>query len=120
MDQDNPKPATESFESALEDEKNKQFVLKLYVAGSSSRSLTAISNIRQFCEEHLQNHYRLEVIDIYQQPQSVRENQIVAAPTLIKSLPPPLRRMIGDFSKEERIFMGLDLSTDSDQEKPST
>jgi circadian clock protein KaiB len=116
MDQENKKSeTTETYESALSAAKDQQFILKLYVAGSTSRSLAAIANIRQFCETHLQNRYRLDVVDIYQQPSAVRENQIVAAPTLIKQLPAPLRRMIGDFSKEERIFVGLDLSDGGDR-----
>ena len=107
------------YEAALDASKNNNFILKLYVAGSTSRSLAAITNIRNFCEDHLQNRYRLEVIDIYQQPASARENQVVAAPTLVKLLPPPLRRMIGDFSNEERILVGLDLTSDK-TDKPSS
>jgi circadian clock protein KaiB len=73
------------------------------------RSARAVENIRAFCEKHLAGHYELQVIDIYQQPELARTEQLVAAPTLIKKLPLPLRRLIGDMSDEERILVGLDI-----------
>ncbi len=85
------------------------FLLRLYVTGMTPRSARAIANIKQICEEHLAGRYRLEVIDLYQQPQLAQGEQIIAAPTLIKELPLPLRRMIGDLSSTERVLVGLDL-----------
>lgn len=86
-----------------------RYVLRLYVAGSTGRSLRAIDNLRRICEEHLDDRYELEVIDIYRQLRLARGEQIVAVPTLIKKLPAPLRRLIGDMSDENRVLMGLDL-----------
>ena len=85
------------------------YVLRLYVTGSTPRSIRAISNIRKICEEHLEGRYDLEVVDISQHPMLAEGEQIVAAPTLIKKLPLPLRRFIGDMSQTERILIGLDL-----------
>ncbi len=89
--------------------KKKEYVLKLYVTGMTPRSTRAIENIKKICEEHLQDLYDLDVIDIYQQPVLARGEQIVAAPTLIKKLPLPLRRFIGDMSSTEKILLGLDV-----------
>jgi circadian clock protein KaiB len=85
------------------------YVLRLYVAGLMPKSTLAIANMKKICEEHLQGQYALEVIDLYQQPQLAQGDQIVAVPTLIKKLPPPLRRIIGDMSNTERVLVGLDL-----------
>lgn len=85
------------------------FVLRLYVAGLMPKSTLAIANIKRICEEHLQGQYELEVIDLYQQPQLAQGDQIVAVPTLIKKLPSPLRRVIGDMSDTDRVLVGLDL-----------
>jgi circadian clock protein KaiB len=79
------------------------------VTGMTSRSMRAIETVRAICEQHLQGRYDLEVIDIYQQPTLARGEQILAAPTLIKKLPLPLRRVIGDMSSTERVLLGLDL-----------
>ena len=84
-------------------------MLRLYVAGSTGRSLRAIDNLRRICEEHLDGRYDLQVIDIYRQLPLARGEQIVAVPTLIKKLPEPLRRLIGDMSDRKRVLMGLDL-----------
>jgi len=89
--------------------KSKEYVLRLYVAGTTSKSLRAVANIKEICESSLKNRYDLEVIDIYQQPVLVKGEQIIAAPTLVKKLPPPLRKFIGDMSNTERILVGLDL-----------
>ena len=89
--------------------KNKEYVLRLYVAGTTSRSVRAVANIKEICESSLKNRYDLEVIDIYQQPVLVKGEQIIAAPTLVKKLPLPLRKFIGDMSDTERILVGLDL-----------
>ena len=87
----------------------KHYVLRLYVTGTTPQSVRAITNIKKICEEHLKGRYELEVIDLYQQPQLAQGEQIIAAPTLIKKLPLPLRRIIGDMSKTERVLVGLDL-----------
>jgi circadian clock protein KaiB len=86
-----------------------KFLLRLYVTGQTPRSVKSIENLKRFCEEHLKGQYEMEVIDIYQQPGLATENQIVAAPTLIKSLPLPLRRLVGDLSNQDRVLSGLDL-----------
>jgi circadian clock protein KaiB len=86
-----------------------RFVFRLYVSGTTPRSSRAIRNIRKICEEHLRGRYDLEVVDIYQQPGLAGEEQIIAAPTLIKSLPLPLRRFIGDISEPERVLVGIGL-----------
>jgi circadian clock protein KaiB len=89
--------------------KSKEYVLRLYIAGTTSRSIRAVANIKEICESSLKNRYDLEVIDIYQQPVLVKGEQIIAAPTLVKQLPLPLRKFIGDMSDTERILVGLDL-----------
>ena len=86
-----------------------KYVLRLYVSVSTGKSRQAVENIKRVCEEHLKNRYDLEVIDIYQQPQLARGEQIVAVPTLIKRLPLPLRRLVGDMSNQEKVLWGLDL-----------
>ena len=86
-----------------------RYVFRLYVSGSTPRSTKAIRNIRKICEENLTGRYDLEVVDIYQQPGLAGEQQIIAAPTLIKSLPLPLRRFIGDLSHAEPVLIGIGL-----------
>lgn len=86
-----------------------EYLLRLYVAGTTQQSTRAILNIQQICEEHLDGRYHLEVIDIYQRPQLAKDEQIVAVPALVKKLPMPLRRVIGNFSDAERVLIGLDL-----------
>ena len=86
-----------------------KYVLRLYVTGTTPRSQQAIVNIRKICEVHLEGRYELEVIDIVQHPTLAKGEQIIAAPTLIKQLPMPIRRFIGDMSQTERILLGLDL-----------
>ena len=85
------------------------YVLCLYVTGSTPRSARSIFNIHKVCEERLAGRYKLEVIDIYQQPDLARTEQIIAAPTLIKKLPLPLRKLVGDLSDQQRVLAGLDL-----------
>ena len=85
------------------------YVLRLYVSGSTLKSALAVENIKRICEQHLKHRYDLEVIDIYQQPNLARDEQIVTVPTLIKRLPPPQRRLIGDLSNLEKVLFGLDL-----------
>lgn len=85
----------------------KEYLLRLYVTGASPRSLRAVANIKRICEKHLSGQYSLEVVDIYQCPQLTRTEQIIAAPTLVKCRPAPLKRWIGDLSDTERILAGL-------------
>jgi circadian clock protein KaiB len=106
--QQKPGDSTEAFERALA-EPPTTYVLRLYVTGSTSASVRAIANIKQICEKYLQGSYELEVVDLYQQPTLAKGEQIIAAPTLIKKLPLPLRRIIGDMSDTERVLVGLDL-----------
>jgi len=87
----------------------RQYVLRLYVSKSTLRSKLAIENIQRVCEEHLQGRYELEVIDIHRQAQLARDEQIVAVPTLIKQLPAPLQRLVGDMSDLSKVLFGLDL-----------
>lgn len=102
------KSATEAFQDALLN-KEQQYLLRLYVAGTTALSVQAIANIRQVCEQELVGRYDLEVVDIYQSPERAKDDNIVAVPTLVKQLPSPLRKLIGDLSNCERILVGLDL-----------
>jgi circadian clock protein KaiB len=99
----------EIFEEALKGSKESKYVLRLYVAGATPRSTEAILNIKKICEDHLKGRYELEVIDIYQQPVLAKGEQIIAAPTLVKKLPLPLRKFIGSMHDVDRILVGLDL-----------
>ena len=105
------KSKTREFEVQLAQAKKDQgkYLLKLYVSGATARSLRAIETIKRICEEQLAGRYELEVIDVYQDPQRVSDDQIIAAPTLVKNLPPPMRRLIGDLSSEEKVLVGLDI-----------
>lgn len=104
-----PRNAYADFEQAVQEPGQEQYILRLYVAGTTPRSVRAIENIKQICEQHLKGRYDLEVIDIYQQPILSQGEQIIAAPTLVKKLPEPLRTFIGDMSNTEKILVGLDL-----------
>jgi circadian clock protein KaiB len=86
-----------------------EYVLRLYVAGMTPRSTRAIGNIKRICEGRLKGRYDLQVIDLYQHPELAAEEQIVALPTLIRKLPQPLRRMVGDLSEREKVLIGLEL-----------
>lgn len=97
------------FEKALASGDQSYYVLRLYVTGSTQRSIQAIRNIRAVCDAHLKGRFELEVIDIHQQPVLARGEQIVAAPTLVKKLPEPLRKLVGNLTNVERVLMGLDL-----------
>jgi circadian clock protein KaiB len=92
-----------------------RYVLRLYVTGMTSRSARAVRNLQAICDEYLHGRYDLEVIDIYQQPVLVKGEQIIAAPTLVKKLPLPMRRIIGDMSNRDRVLLGLDLVRSSNQ-----
>ena len=87
-----------------------RFVLRLFVTGTTVRSQHAIANMRHICDEFLSGRYELEVIDIYQEPEKTRELQIIATPTLVKVLPEPLRRIIGDLSDQDKVLAGLNLA----------
>ena len=91
------------------DDADAHYVLRLYVTGSTPRSTKAIENIRKICDTHLKDRFELEVVDIYQNPAAAREGQVIAAPTLVKLLPEPLRRVIGDLSDHERVLAGLSI-----------
>ncbi|MGA2177249.1 MAG: circadian clock KaiB family protein [Verrucomicrobiota bacterium] len=83
--------------------------LRLYVAGQTPKSLTAFSNLKKICEDHLKGRYRIEVLDLLEQPQLSKGDQILAIPTLVRKLPQPVRKIIGDLSNTERVLVGLDL-----------
>lgn len=106
------KTTIEIFEEAAAEGRSQKFVLTLFVAGMSARSLRAIENARQLCEKHLRERCELEVIDVYQQPGFAKEAQVIAAPTLVKKLPPPLQRFIGDLSDPEPILVRLALKAE--------
>lgn len=101
-------PPRETYEHVHERPDRTKYVLRLYVTGTTPKSQAAISNIKRICENELKGRYDLKVIDIYQQPALAQGEQIVAAPTLIKRLPLPLRRIVGDLSDVERVLFGLD------------
>ncbi|MBA3459558.1 MAG: circadian clock protein KaiB [Deltaproteobacteria bacterium] len=103
-----PKSSTRAFERST-DSRKRQTVLRLYIAGSSARSMRAIENARQICDEYLAGSYELDVIDIFKQPALAKDDQILAVPTLIKKLPLPLRRFIGDLSDRDVVLVGLDV-----------
>ncbi len=101
--------STASFERILKKKEKEKYVLRLYITGMTPKSTKAIQNVKKICEEHLKDRCDLEVIDIYQQPTLAKGEQIIAAPTLIKKVPLPLRKFIGDMANTERILLGLDL-----------
>jgi circadian clock protein KaiB len=109
MERKRGKRNTEDFEKAAARRDRAKYVLRLYVTGMTPKSTQAVANVRKLCNEHLAGRYELEVIDIYQQPLLAKGEQIIATPTLIKKLPPPLRRLIGDMSDTERVLIGIDL-----------
>lgn len=102
--------ATEAFEEAIKGNalKRAKYILRLYVTGSTGRSLKAVYNLRKICEEHLPD-YELEVIDIYKDPDAAREAQVIAAPTLVRKLPLPIRKFVGDLSNTQKVLVGLDI-----------
>jgi len=108
--------ATEAFEEAINRKAltRAKYILRLYITGSSGRSMRAVHNLKKLCEEHLPNEYDLEVIDIYKDPEAAREAQIIAAPTLVKKLPEPIRKFVGDLSNTQKILVGLDICQHQD------
>ena len=91
------------------DEESKKYDLRLYVAGQTPRSLAALVNLKRICEERLKGQYRIEVIDLKEHPEMARSDQIMAIPTLVRKLPEPIKKMIGDLSNEEKVLVGLDI-----------
>jgi circadian clock protein KaiB len=106
-----PADVTADFEQALGTLKTAHYVLRLYIAGNNFRSQTAVENVKKICEEYLPGRYELEVIDIYQDHSKNVVDLVLAAPTLIRNLPLPLRRIIGDMTRKEKVLIGLDLIT---------
>jgi len=100
---------TQKFEEALARRRSEKYVLRLYITGMTIRSSEAIQNLRAICETYLKGRYELEVVDISQNTNMAQDEQIIAAPTLLKKLPLPLRRLVGDLSNKERVLVGLDL-----------
>ena len=103
------KDANAAFEQSLAKPEKQAYSLDLYVTGMTPRSARAIANAKEICETHLQGQYELRVVDVYQQPQFAKDEQIIAVPTLVKKLPLPLRRIIGDLSDRDRVLLGLNL-----------
>lgn len=85
------------------------YQLRLYIAGHTPKSIEAFANLKKICEEHLEGRYTIEVIDLLENPTLAREDQVLAIPTLVRKLPPPIRKIIGDLSKTERVLVGLDV-----------
>jgi circadian clock protein KaiB len=104
-----PSDNTAAFEQALMQTGEGNYVLRLYLTGHTSRSLNAVQAVKKLCEEHLPGRYELEIVDLCQQPERAQAAQIIAAPTLVKELPPPLRRLIGDLADPDRVLVALDL-----------
>ena len=94
------KPAKEKLET---------YILRLYVAGQTPKSMTALANLKKICEEYLEGRYQIQVIDLLKNPQLAQGDQILAVPTLVRRLPVPIRKIIGDLSNTERVLIGLDL-----------
>ena len=103
------KPATRPRPKAGSRAAGKQVILRLFVAGMSSRSVAAIESIKQICEQHLGGQYELEIVDLYREPARAKKHQIIAAPTLVKEKPTPLRRIIGSLKDEARVISGLNV-----------
>jgi circadian clock protein KaiB len=101
------KPAAPRRKAAAEP--HAEWELRLYVAGQTPRSLAALNNLRRLCEEHLQGRYRIEVVDLLVNPQLSRDDEILAVPTLVRKLPEPIKKIIGDLSNTERVLVGLQL-----------
>ncbi len=96
-----------------------EWELRLYVAGETAKSLTAIANLERICEVHLKGKYRIEVVDVVKNPQLARGDQILALPTLVRRLPPPMKKIIGDLSNQERLLVGLDLRRGGRRQGPA-
>jgi circadian clock protein KaiB len=103
------KPPARKKPAATARARKAKYLLRLYVTGTTGKSVRAVQNVRRICEEHLKGLYELEVVDIYKNLPLAKGDQIIAAPTLIKRLPAPLRQLIGDMSDEQRVLVGLDI-----------
>ena len=108
------------FEEASKNEAKERYVLRLYVSGMTPKSINAIENVRKLCEQYLHGRYELDIVDIYQQPDVAKTEQLIAAPTLIKKLPLPLRRFIGDMSNKDKILVGLDIIPEKNENNKRT
>jgi circadian clock protein KaiB len=111
MEMKKVKTNTEKFGTAAAKQNRAKYVLRLYVTGMTPKSTRAVTNVQTLCEQYLKGCYELEVVDIYQQPKLAKGEQIIATPTLIKKLPLPLRKLIGDMSDTERFLVGIDLKS---------
>lgn len=103
------KTTTEEFEQALKEGSKEKFLLRLFVTGLSPKSLEAIDEVRKLCEEHLKGRYELQIVDVYKQPTAAKEDQVFAAPTLVRLLPQPVRKVVGDMTHTEKILAGLEI-----------
>ena len=112
-----PVASTRAFRNAVTKQASETYELRLYVAGSTPGSTSAVEALKAICEEHLQGRYKLAVIDVYQQPVLARDEQIIAVPTLVKQLPAPMRRILGDLSNKQRVLLGLDLKPERHEQK---
>ncbi len=104
-----PRAKVPDRRSGTESGASESWELRLYIAGATPRARAALDNLQRICEEHLAGKYRIEVIDLLRNPQLARGDQILAVPTLVRKLPVPVRKIIGDLSNEERVLVGLDL-----------
>ena len=109
MKEKKAKRSPTKIDLAISESGKDKYILRLYITGTTSRSVLALTNLKKICEEYLEGRYELEVIDLYRMPSLAKDEQIIAAPTLIKKLPLPFRRIIGDMSDIEKVLMGLDL-----------
>ena len=103
------KSSTAAFEAAAKRAGEERYELRLYIAGTTPASSRSVETLRAICEEHLKGRYELLVVDVFQQPTLAKDAQVIAVPTLIKKLPAPIRRIVGDLSNEQRVLVGLDL-----------
>jgi circadian clock protein KaiB len=109
MKKEKTKDSNEEFDLTVSEVNMNKYILRLYITGTTPRSILALTNLKKICEELLAGRYELEVIDLYKKPHLAKDEQIIAAPTLIKKLPLPFRSIIGDMSNKEKVLLGLDL-----------
>jgi len=114
-----PVDSTRSFRAATKRSSGDEYELKLYIAGGTPGSTAAVEALSAICEQHLRGRYQLQIIDVYQQPELARAQQIIAVPTLLKQRPEPMRRILGDLSDEHRVLTGLDLKPRSHEKERS-
>jgi len=103
-----------TFEALLAQSGKGRYVLRLYVTGNTPQSTRAIENLKKLCETYVRGRYELTIVDLYETPEAAQGEQIICAPTLVKQLPPPLRRLIGDLSNPSRVLLALDIKPDSE------